>query len=172
MASKGLLTASIAAGLLVVSVGFDLAFDSSLRIEAGVGSGPMQLVGEGAIDGRYDRPMATVDPFVANGSDVMTIKITMQNGYPWSSAKSFSLSLDGCYEGARVLAVVDVSAPARGSGSGTTEIAVSRLLAEAGRFIPKESTGPGAGTQYVYLQVCRGDTYATSANLPIQEVAR
>ena len=171
MASTGLVTASVAMVLLIVSVGTDLAFDSTVRVEAGVGDGPMQLVGDGAIDGRTARSPAPVDPFTANRSDVMTFKVTLENGYPWSSSRSFELSLDGCYDGARVLAVMDVNAPARGAASATTEIAVSRLLDESGRFMPKE-IGTSGETQYIYLQVCRGNQYAAAATIPITEVAR
>lgn len=171
MASRALLIAAVAAGLLVVSVGVDLAFNSTLQVRAAKTGDPLQLVGEGQLDGRlYGGPSRSSQTFRANASDTITVEVTFQNAYPWPSTKTFILTRDGCYDGATELAELRITAPASGEGKASTDLSVERLLREYGLYFPKEAGTPAA--QPIYLQVCRGTRDAVTATFGIEEVPK
>lgn len=173
MGIQPLTVAIAAAALLVLSVAGDLAFDQRVTVEASAPGGARQLLGDTTLDARYSRPGSVVDPFVANETDAITFFVRFHNEHPWPSSKSFTMSSDGCYEGATRLAVVDVRAPARGTGDATAEITVSRLLGGGSRFEPKpvDAAAP-TGTQYAYVQLCQGERYVMDLSVPIREVAK
>lgn len=175
MLSRPLLVAAVAAGLLVVSVGADLAFTSHVEVHAGRAGDELVLVGQGQLDGRpsysYARPTTTGEPFRANASDSITLEVTLHNAYPWPTSRTFALTRDGCYEGASTLATLRVSASGSGEGKARSSIPVQTLLREYGTLYPKPVDGPEADVQQVYLQVCRGMRDVATASFSVQEVS-
>lgn len=161
-----LTVAAIAGALLFVSVLGDLAFTQSVTLEAGKAGGDLTLLGRSSVDGRatsVDYP----EPIAVNRSDELTFRVRFENGHPWSASRTFLLSPDGCGPGSRTFAVLDVAAPARGTGSASVDIGVDKLLNATGYRSPKPV---GAEDQPIYLTLCKGEKYTLSATLPLREV--
>jgi hypothetical protein len=169
MGTHALWVAGIAAALLVVSVGTDLAFSQTVSLEAGKQGGTLQLIGDAALGGgnRYAKPALDGDPIPVNRSDTLTLRVNLDNGNPWPSTRSFTITTEGCYSGARSLAVIDVHASARGVGSAEAQISVATLLNAASMYSPKLV---GESIQRTQVTLCRGTTDVLYAPLPIQEV--
>lgn len=168
MLSRALLVAAIAGALLLVTVGVDLAFNSTVELGVAGPGEDVTLVASGPLDGSRMTHVPKSHTLNVNATDDVTFTLTLENAMPWSVARDLTLSIDGCYEGARQLATFRLRAEGQGMASDSVTLKAADLA--YGNTIPKrddEGVPPSA-----FVNVCRGERYIAAAQLTLEEVPR
>ncbi|HUR69646.1 MAG TPA: hypothetical protein VM370_10400 [Candidatus Thermoplasmatota archaeon] len=163
-----LTVAAVAGVLLIVSVAGDLAFTQSISLEAGKAGGALVLVAEGPVsgNGRDMRPGVQGDPIALNRSDNLTVRVTLEGKSLWPVSRSYALTTEGCYPGARTLAELGV-AGSGGAATASATIPASKLF-DAGRYYAPKPID--AQNDIISLTLCRGDKQMLYGSLILQEV--
>lgn len=155
MAVSRPLAIAIAAGaLLVVVLVADAQMDRSVHVDARDEQGgwvTLASAGEVPQDDRY-RAMAPAPIRVESANSTVTLRVRVENGYPWGYDKAFVAYADG----------VEVARGRLASGardSGTTEftVPVSRVVgSQYGKTMEPTPTGGNGPTYFANVQVTLG----------------
>ena len=143
MGSTALITAGVAAALLVVTLGVDVAMTTSYSLDVWTGSSWREIVRDPYEMNVYRGPSETV--VLANASDDIRFRLRVDNGYPWGKADDFRVLHNG-----EEVASGSFATPSRGSDEVEFTIPASRLISGSSRFEPKPVGSPDT---YVTLQV-------------------
>jgi len=141
MGSAALVTAGVAAALLVVVLGVDVTMTTTYALDAWTGSSWRELARDPMSGGGYyAQPHGALS---ANASDEVRFRLRVENGSPWAVDARYSI----LHLGEEVVSG-DISAPARGSGESEFSIPAARLL-DAGPREPR----PASYEAWVMLEV-------------------
>lgn len=163
--STPLIVAAIAGVALIGSVGVDLAYDRSLRVEARGNDGAFGEVAKGSFDGDlYSRPPSSpsvaVDP---NGT--LELRYTLMNEYPWPTSATLYVSPSGCYADAIHHAEARLRAPASGEANAQATADVKQLRTEG-----RVSFEPfPVDQEFLSLTVCAGSRAVAQATLDLED---
>lgn len=141
MASAALVTAGVAAALLVVVLGVDVAMTTTYALDVWSGTGWREIVTDPYETDLYRGPEQTI--VTANASDDVRFRLRAQNGYPWAKSDTFRVLHNG-----EEVASGKLETPARGSDESEFSVPASRFI--SGSFEPKPT---GGRDSYVSLQV-------------------
>ena len=162
--TRPLLVALAASIALLASVGVDLAYGQTVTLDV-MDQGQWRTVGSAPIESR-EYPVrstpATDEPLSAGHNDTLDLRVRLDNGYPWPSARTFQLRGDGCYDGARDLATVRVSAPGSASAEQTARVPVKSLGTS---FREPKPIGDSTSNDVAVLYVCLGSRYVAEGTL-------
>jgi len=162
--SRPLVVALVAMGLLVVSVGTELAFHRSFALDVHDAAGWL-TVGESYDPTDNGVPRATpalTHAVLVNASDALDLRVRVDNGYPWSYSHAYVVSTGGLRVGEGTL-----TAPASGTGTATFSVPAST-------FFSSYAGGPkiaGGNVTTAYLDVQVG-AVSFSGTFQVQEVAK
>lgn len=145
MGSTALVTAGVAAALLVVTLGVDVAMTSEHALDIWTGSAWREVVRDPATDMmRYGGPPQVVQS--VNASDDVRFRLRMENGYPWAQGGTYRVLHNG-----EEVASGELSAEGRGSAQSEFTIPAERLLTGGG--LRGEPKPVGGAETFVQLQV-------------------
>lgn len=143
MASGPLITAGVAAALLVVTLGVDVAMTTTYTLDVWSGTGWREIVRDPYKIDVYRGPEQVV--VSANASDDVRFRLRVENGYLWATSEDYRVLHNG-----EEVAYGALATEGRGSDESEFTIPASRLLGEGTRFEPKPV---GGADTYVSLQV-------------------
>lgn len=131
MASTALVTAGVAAALLVVTLGVDVAMTTTYALDVWTGTAWRELVRDPyVIDRQYRGPEQAL--VTANASEDVRFRLRAENGYPWSKDGGFRVLHNG-----EEVASGSLDLPARSSDEAEFSIPAARLIQGAGQYEPK-----------------------------------
>lgn len=138
--TRPLAVAAAAAVLLVLVVGADASMDRSLHVDRRDADGAWATLvsgGEVAPEERYlAYPDATVH--VADRNDSLTMRVRVENGYPWGYGEEYVAYAQGVE-----VARGRLAADARASGTAEFAVPVQRLVGGAlGKPVPQDDAPP------------------------------
>ncbi|HWH09388.1 MAG TPA: hypothetical protein VNX21_09320 [Candidatus Thermoplasmatota archaeon] len=132
--SRPLAVAIAAAVLLVLVVGADASMDRSLHVDRRSADGAwatLASAGEVPPEERYAPfPMG---PWRVAGNESLTLRVRVENGYPWAYSEAFVAYVDGVE-----VARGRVEAEPRGTGTAEFEVPVERVAGRSERSPPGE----------------------------------
>lgn len=163
MASKPLIVAVVAMGLLVVSVGFEVLFHRSYAIDVQTPDGWITIGGTGSDPYGLSRPAETSGGAIVEvaRNDTITFRLRADNGYPWSLSEPYDVRVGGV-----IVAEGTIAADARSEGESTFTL-------RAALFLPRTTETPvpeKPGSTLGYFDVQIGDAFV-SASFQVQEVS-
>lgn len=162
-----LTVAGVATALLVVSVGFDIAYSQTLTVELQQ-DGEWRTVAKVSLDtDQYQGFYGWREGQNVTRDDVIQGRVRLDNGYPWPSSKTVDVRARDCYQDEGHLASVPVSAPASAVGEGTFEVRVADLQDDTGYF--REPVPAKQNVTYALVHFCKGERAIGSVSLPIVE---
>lgn len=143
MASGALVTAGVAAALLVVVLGVDVAMTTTYTLDVWTGTAWREIVTD-----PYPMDTFRVGPeqaiVSANASDDVRFRLRVDNGYPWGTKDDYRV-----LHASEEVATGTIEAGARGSDEEEFTIAADRLL-RGGGFTGEPKV---AGTTDVYVSL-------------------
>lgn len=148
----------VAMGLLMLSVGFELAFQRSYTVDVRGATGWQTVAVSLREDTRAMEPVATRagDAIEVDRNGTITFRLVVDNGYPWRITEPYDVRYQGV-----IVAEGVIEAPARGEGTSTFEIPARTFLDSLGR-------APETPLQFPYLDV-RVDSRYLSGNFQLRE---
>jgi len=141
MGSGPLITAGVAATLLVVVLGVDVSMTTTYAFDVWSGTGWREIVTDPYLTDVYRGPEQVI--VTANASDDVRFRLRVDNGYPWAQSADYRVLHNG-----EEVASGDIAAGARGADEDEFSIPASRLI--TGSFEPKPA---GGGDAFVTFQV-------------------
>jgi len=161
-----LIVAGVAAALLVVVVGVDVAIDRSFVLELKTAPDEWTQIASTQMHERYvsvPRPYAEAQMPV-NRTDTLEFRLRVENDYPWALDERFEV-----YSHGQKLAEGRLQAPAGGAGQATFEVTVARLMDGQGYMPSPERGAPQLYSLYVEVYV---DGQYVSGSFAVREVSR
>lgn len=161
MASRPLVVAVVAMGLLVLSVGFEVVFHRSYAVDVQASDGWLTIGATGSEPYTLAKPGETSGGAVVQASrnDTLTFRLRVDNGYPWSHSEDYDVRVNGV-----IVAEGKLEADARSEGTSTFEV-------RAAVFFQGAAVEPARapGVQFGYLDVQVGSAFVY-ASFQVQEV--
>jgi hypothetical protein len=127
MGSRALITAGVAAGLLVIVVAADASMTATYTLDVWTGTGWRELAREPL---NYEERAIPWSPAIvsANGTDELRFRVQLDNTYPWARSTEYR-----AYNGAEEVAAGDLRAEGRSHAEVEFTIPASRFFDGGGR---------------------------------------
>lgn len=154
MGSRALWVAGVAGALLLVVLTVDATMNRTYTIDVHDGTG-WRTVGtdDHQSETRAAKPVAYFGPVNASANDTLRMRLTLDNGYPWSASETFTVTYND-----REFARGTVEAAGRSLGEAEFSIPAAPFYASMGASPTKE---PATVSAFVNVEVDGRYVYAS-----------